>query len=174
MLRRIGYTEKRILAVQNNLANTYQQLGRLEEALRLRQEVYSGYSNICDENDNTRSLTVRAGNNLVSSLIGLNRYTEAKALAHKTLSMARRVFGEHDLITLNMSLNYTMALYADPGATLGDLREAVSTLEGMEPTALRVFGSSHPMTTGVEDELRRARAALRARETPSPPPSGSV
>ena len=103
---------------------------------------------------------------MVSSLIGLNRYTEAKALARKTLPMARRVFGEHNEITLNMRLNYTMALYADPGATLGDLREAVSTLGGMAPTALRVFGSSHPMTTGIEDELRRARIVLRARETP--------
>ena len=33
-----------------------------------------------------------------------------------------------------------MALYEDPDATLDDLREAVTTLEEIEPTARRVFG----------------------------------
>ena len=42
MMRRLGAPEENILAVQSNLANTYQKLGRLEEALRLRRDVYSG------------------------------------------------------------------------------------------------------------------------------------
>ena len=54
----------------------------------------------------------------------------------------------------------------DAVATLADLREAVSTLAEIEPTARRVFGGAHPLTTGVERALRDARAALRARETP--------
>ena len=56
--------------------------------------------------------------------------------------------------------------YSNDGATLDDLREAVSTLEEMEPTARRVFGGAHPITIGIEHALRDARAALRARETP--------
>ena len=64
------------------------------------------------------------------------------------------------------SWNYARALYEDPGATLDDLREAVTTLEDMERTARRVFGGTHPTTTGIEVSLRNARAALRARETP--------
>ena len=63
----------------------------------------------------------------------------------------------------------------DAGATLDDLREAVTTLEEIEPTARRVFGGSHPLTLDIEGELRNARAALRARETPpSPPPAESI
>ena len=60
-----------------------------------------------------------------------------------------------------------MALYGDDGATLDDLREAVTTLEDVERTTRRVFGGAHPLTMDVERDLQNARAVLRARETPS-------
>ena len=57
----------------------------------------------------------------------------------------------------------------DDGATLDDLREAVTTLEDTGQIARRVLGGAHPLTEAIETALlRRARAALRARETPSP------
>ena len=56
----------------------------------------------------------------------------------------------------------------DDGATLDNLREAVATLADAERISRRVFGGQHPHTTGIEGALRHARAALRARETPSP------
>ena len=59
-----------------------------------------------------------------------------------------------------------MALYMDPAATLDDLREAVTTLEEIERTARRVMGGAHPITTGIERDLQKVRAALR--ETPPP------
>ena len=70
-----------------------------------------------------------------------------------------------------MSGNYALALCNDPDATLDDVREAVTTLEATERTARRVMGGAHPLTVDIEDELRDARAALRARETPPPPRS---
>ena len=66
-----------------------------------------------------------------------------------------------------MKMNYAQDLYEDPAATLDDLREAVTTLEDIEQIARRVLGGAHPTTEGIEDDLRNARAALRARETPS-------
>ena len=72
----------------------------------------------------------------------------------------------HEL-TLRIRLGYAQTLYGDAGATLDDLREAVTTLEETERTARRVLGGAHPVTTGIEGALRDARAALRARETPS-------
>ena len=54
----------------------------------------------------------------------------------------------------------------DPGATLDDFREAVTTLGEIERTARRVLGGTHPLTKGIEDDLRNARAAL-ARASPS-------
>ena len=58
------------------------------------------------------------------------------------------------------------ALYTDDGATLDDLREAVTTLEEIEPIARRVFGGAHPLVAHIEGALRDARAVLRARKTP--------
>ena len=63
----------------------------------------------------------------------------------------------------------------DPNATLDDLREAVNTLEDAGRIGRRVLGGAHPLTTLIERNLQKERAALRARETPPPPsPSGDV
>ena len=62
---------------------------------------------------------------------------------------------------------YAESLYRDAGATLNDIREAVTTLAETERIARRVLGGAHPLTEGIENSLRKARAALRARETPS-------
>ena len=59
-----------------------------------------------------------------------------------------------------------MALYNDKAATLDDLREAVTTLEEIEPVTRRVLGGAHPLTEVIEENLRYSRATLRARETP--------
>ena len=61
--------------------------------------------------------------------------------------------------------NYVRMLHSDPGSTVNDLLEAVETGEETVRIARRVLGGAHPITTGTEGELRRARAALRARET---------
>ena len=55
----------------------------------------------------------------------------------------------------------------DPAAMLDDLREAVEMYEQVARTARRVLGVAHPITEGIGGELLEARAALRARETPS-------
>ena len=47
------------------------------------------------------------------------------------------------------------------------LREAVTTLEDAGRIARRVFGGAYPITVGIEESLRDARAASSARETPS-------
>ena len=82
------------------------------------------------------------------------------------MPVARRLFGDSHELTLNMRCNYAITLYRDDDATLGDLREAVATLVETERIARRVLGGAHPDVVGIEESLRRARAALRARETP--------
>ena len=57
--------------------------------------------------------------------------------------------------------------YEDPDATLSDLREAVRTLEETDRTARRVLGASNPLAGLIGRSREEARAALRARETPS-------
>ena len=80
------------------------------------------------------------------------------------MPVTRRILGDGHILTLKMRKVYAKALYFDDAATLDDLREAVTTLEDTERIARRVFGGEHPTTTGIEDELRKSRAALRARE----------
>ena len=82
------------------------------------------------------------------------------------MPVAGRVFGDKDRLTLKMRLVYAEALYRDPGATLDELREAMTTLEDTERIARRVFGGANPLTAWIVESLREARAALAARETP--------
>jgi hypothetical protein len=157
-----------VLVVQGNLANSYEMLGRFEAALRLMRDVYSGRLRL---NGEEYEETLRAAYSYAVSLNGLQRFKEAKALMRKMMPVARRVLGENHDITLSMRSIYANVLFADPGATLDDLREALTTLEDAERIARRMLGGAHPDTVGIENDLRHARAALRARETPPPPRS---
>ena len=87
----------------------------------------------------------------------------------KLIPVARRALGESHDLTLRMRWTYAEALclsLRDDSASLDDLREAVTTLEDTERIARRVFGGAHPFVVGIEGDLRKARAVLRARETP--------
>ena len=155
--RRLGASEYNILAVQANLAMTYAELGRLEEALLLKRDVHSATLKLYGEE---HLETLLEANNYANALCSLERYAEAKALFQKTTPVARRVLGESHELTLRMRWNYADALCRDDGATLDDICEGVTTLEDVEPTARRVLGSAHPLTAGIERSLRAVEAAI--------------
>ena len=159
MRRRLGDDEENILGLQSNLANSYQVLGKLKEALRMRQDVYSGRLKLNGEEDR---LTLASALNYASTLCELRRFEEVKSLMRKTMCVAQRVLGEANDLTLKMKKLYAEVLFSDDAATLDDLHEAVTTLEDSERIARRVLGGSHPRTTGTERQLRYARATLRA------------
>ena len=163
-VRRTGTSVEEVFRVQSNLACTYEELGRNEDALQMRRDVYSGYLKF---KDRECEQALVAANNYALSLIKLQRFGEARSLLRKTVLVARRVHGDNQELVTSLRRNYARVLYDDPGATLDDMREAVTTLEELERIARRVFGGAHPLTSGIEDNLRYARAALRARETPS-------
>ena len=164
MRRRLGDRESNILAVQSNLAATYRSLGRFEEALQMKRDGYTGHLNLYGTEHRE---TLIEANNYAASLLDLQRFAEAKTLLRKTMPVSRRVLGENDDITLKLRLNYARALWQDANPTLDDLREAVTTLEETTCIARRVLGGAHPLTEVTETGLQDARAALRARETPS-------
>jgi tetratricopeptide (TPR) repeat protein len=167
-LQRRGAPAQNMLCVQSNLAMTYRALGRHEEALRMRRDVYSGYLKLFGEHQ----LTLVATNNYALSLIDLKRSKEAKSLLRKAMPVARRVLGENVETTLRMRWYYASVLCNDTGATLDDLREAVELLEDTARTARRVLGGAHPITPSIEFALRCAQGKLRARET-APAPGSS-
>ena len=167
MERRVGTSESNMLVLQSNLASTYQKLGRDQQAQRMMRDVYSGRLKL---NGEEHELTLIAATNYASSLIHLSdgRFKEARSLLRKTMPVARRVVGECDDITLKMRWNYANALYLGDGATLGDLREAVTTLETTTWIMQRDLGGAHPHVAGIERTLKAAQAALGAREASVP------
>ena len=161
MERRLGVAEENIIAVQGNVACVYAMLERREEAMCVRKDVYSGWLKLLGEE---HQYTFIAADNYALSLLDLRRFEEAKSLMRKTLPVARRVLGESHDLTIRMVRSYAIALFRSNDATLDDLREAVETLAETERTARRVLGGAHPVTEGIEGDLKNARAWLRAHE----------
>ena len=62
---------------------------------------------------------------------------------------------------------YPQVLYTYTDATLDDLREAVTTLEEISPTARRVLGSAHPLAGSIEHSLKEVRSKLAAFDAPA-------
>ena len=160
-----------MLVTQGNLASTYEQLGRIEEAGSLRRDVYSGWLKL--EGGETQK-TLTAALNYGDSLLSLERFREAKALMHRLLPVARRILGDSHNLTLEMRWLYAETRYKDAGATLDDVREAVTTLEDIEPIARRVLGGAHPRTMAIERTLQKARAAREAKATEAITPGERV
>ena len=151
MLRRLGASKDHIFIVLNNLAGTYDKLGRRELANPLRREVYAGWLELLGEEDEA---TLIAAANYAASLVYLGRFEEAKALLREMMPVARRVLGDNHDLPLQMIRVYAAAL-----CSVEDMWEAVTTLEEATRTARRVLGGAHPTTKAIEAALREARAA---------------
>ena len=159
MKRRIGVPESEMLLVQTCLANSHARLGRDEQASNMLRNVYYGRVRL---NGEQHQQTILAALNYANALLNFKRFEEGKSLLIKMIPVARRVLGISNEITLTMRWNYARALYKDDGATLDDVREAVTTLEETEQTARRVLGGANPLVGEIETSLREARAALSA------------
>ena len=146
---------------QSNLATAYEDIGRLEDGIRIRQDVYSRRLELYGE---AHVETITAAFNYSSMLIQVNRFEEAKSLLRKMTPVARRVLGNNNALTLRMRWIYAQSLCRADGATLDDVREAVTTLEDAGRIARRVFGGTHPLASAIERGLRSARDRLAIRE----------
>jgi hypothetical protein len=162
MLRRNGEPELNILIVQNNLANTYEQLGNMDGALDTRHEIYSQFLRLRGEENLT---TLQAADNYADTLVVLKRFEEAKSLMLKVVPIARRVLGDRHTSTLRLRWIYARALYKHGKAEPHDLREVLKTVEETAPTARRVLGGAHPYVVSMEGSLLTMRASLHARES---------
>ena len=159
--RRVGAIEAHVLLVQGNLAGSYAMVGRVEESLRMRRDVYAGKLRTLGQG---KIETLMEASNYAYLLGNLRRFEEARLLLLKVLPVARRVLGDSNEITLRMRVVYGETLYMDDGATRNDLCEAVDTLDDSARTARRVFGGAHRFTVAIDDALRNARSALSARD----------
>jgi len=156
--RRLGSPNANILALQSNMASTHGELGRLDEAMPLRRDVYSERLRL---NGEEHEGTLLAALNYADTLCKLQRFAEPKLLLHRTIPVALRVLGAEHILTLKMRWAYARALYNNPAVTLDDLHESVTTLEDTARTVRRVFGNTHPLAMDIEGNLEGAREFLR-------------
>ena len=83
------------------------------------------------------------------------------------MPVARRVLGKSHEVVIKMLWTHAM-LHEDDSTTLDDLRKLVNTLEDSARGVRRVYGSAHPFAKGFDYHIKKSRAVLAARETPSP------
>ena len=175
-----SHREGAILAAQANISSCLGELGRCDEALVLRREIYARRVATLGV---SHEVTILNGGNVVISLNHLELWEESKKLASdQLLPAARRSLGaDHDL-TLRLNQNLAAALANDPRRTRDDLRlnqrgvasprhdlntgddvlEAETILRDVVQRRRRVFGPAHPETRHSERSLSVIRAQLNS------------
>ena len=73
---------------------------------------------------------------------------------------SRRALGNEHHRTLDLRWVDARAIYRDTNSSLGDLHEAVTTLEDVVRTTLRVMGAHHPDFSIYRGCLENARMRL--------------
>ena len=149
MMRRLGDSAHNILALQSNLANTYQGLRRLEQAMLLKGKVYSGYSKLYGEQ---HEHTLVAADNYAMALLELRRFEEAKRLLRKVAPVAQRVLGNDHELTLSVRENLCLATL-DGESPAEEKRDALKMFEDTLGVMRRVLGPQHPDTQRCQRNL---------------------
>ena len=151
---------------QSNLANSYQMLGRYDEALRMRREVYSGTYRIYGE-DSYDALVETLNLALVLRDTGNN--PEAKELLRARIPVAERSLGREHYVYFRLCWAYANTLGDAADATFDDLVQAEALLDDTYTRFRRVMGDGHPYTAKIHDcllatreDLARARASSHA------------
>ena len=155
--RHFSRSEQGILGTIANLANCHCDLGRDDEALALRREVYAGMVAVYGV---SHERTILNGCNLGISLNNLALWDEALPLLRQLLPAARQLLGADNDVTLDIKLNLAHVLYNVPESSRDDLLEAETIMQGVVQRRRQVFGPAHPRTLLAERALSRARAKL--------------
>ena len=173
-LRLLGKENRETLREGNNYAASLAEQKRYGEVKSLMRKTLPVARRVLGENDETtlKARLVYAIALCKDTGATLDDLREGVTTLEEIERIARQVFGGANPLVTQIAQNLGCAralLGARDGTVAVDaLREAVTTLEEEEVIARLVFGGEHPLTTGIEHDLRNARAALRARETPSP------
>ena len=139
-----------MLIAQTNLAGTYHELGRLDEAVPLQRDVYFGWLKLCgEENENT----LLAANNYAMTLLDLERFKEAKRILRRMVPVAGRVLGTENELSLSLREDLSRATL-DGDSSAEEKREALRMLEDVAGTMRRVFGPAHPDTLFTQRKLK--------------------
>ena len=167
---RLGASPLRTLVTRGNLALSYYHLGRIEDALRLQREVYTGWQILSVSSEVLSSSALREAvgdslaisvGNLTELLVAAREFEEAQSLAREKLPAIIDRHGPDDPLTLEVRTWYARALFRAGDAAEDDVSEAEEVLEDVLLRSKRVLGDSHPDTERARkflEEVRSARA----------------
>jgi eukaryotic-like serine/threonine-protein kinase len=135
-----------------HLANSYASQGRLEDALKLRQQTLARQRRRLGP---FHPETLASMSNLASSYTALGRHAEALKLREETLALQKAKLGPDDpetLITLgNIAVSYM---------ALGRLRDALKLREETLAVETLKLGQDHPLTLLTKNNLANSYEAL--------------
>ncbi len=161
---RLGASPLRTLVTRGNLALSYYHLGRIEDALRLQREVYTGWQILSVSSEVLSSsalreavgdcLTISVGN-LTELLVAAREFEEAQSLAREKLPAIIDRHGPDHTLTLEVRTWYARALFLEGE----ELSAAENVLEDVWRRSKRVFSDSHPDTERARKFLEDVRSA---------------
>ena len=134
----LGPDHSDTLSSRNNLANAYQDAGKLEEAITLYEQNLKDFENLLGP-DHPETLTSR--NNLANAYQDAGRLNEAIVLYEQALTDSTHILGPNHLYTLAAQSNLASA-YRDSGR----LDKAIELLQQSLTDRTRILGLEHPDT----------------------------
>ena len=144
----LGPDHPSTLASRNNLANAYQDAGRLDEAIALHEQTLEDSTRILGP-DHPDTLISR--NNLAGAYDNAGRLDDAIPLYEQTLEDRTRILGPDHPDTL-ISRNNLAGAYRDAGR----LDEAIALHEQTLEDHTRILGPDHPNTLTSRNNLASA------------------
>ena len=140
-----GAEDPETLTALSNLAVTYGNLGRHEDALKMQEQVYALRRHVLGEEHPD---TLGIMNNLAYTYGNLGRYKEALKMQEQIYELSRRVLGEEHPFTLT-ALNNLAGTYGE----LGRRDDALKMQEQVYTLSRRVLGEEHPGTLTTMNNL---------------------
>ena len=141
------------------MCNCYAKLGRREEEISLRREIYATRAASAP----TSELTLSSAFGLAEALNDSRRpelVKEAKAFLRKVLPSARRVLDPNNRALLQLQLSYAKSMNLDEPVVPAEIRESIVILEDLERRSLRIYGAANHMTSVIQGYLSAARRIL--------------
>ena len=144
------------------MANCLSKLGRLDNALELRREIYESKAGTPYDRCRARSAAVT---NFAVALYKAKQFAESRALLLEEMPEALRFYGPDDPDYLYMRYVFARVIILHKG--LAVKREAVQIIEDVYLTSRRVLGPSHPKTEMYHQTLQPWRERLAQLEASS-------
>ena len=144
----MGSAHSDVLALQNNLATTYEKAGRLNEAITLFEQVLSDRIRILGDKHPD---TLASRNNLAGAYLAANRPEESIALYEQVLTDRIGILSDDHPDTLASRNNLAYAYQS-----IGCFTEAISQLQQVLADSTGLLGEDHPQTLTARNNLAYA------------------